>query len=150
MVFIYIKCCITFRGICSKRNKCPSIKSIPILKAPLQYQSKVSYHLLPEFSWAKHPMLQFKSCTSQEGGLSFQQHCVSLGNKSNLYSTVHSHNDVSFLIFSNRILRVCSSWTQIWLDFWLIIFKKYINMLFSRKKLNNKKKRKICWWLNIK
>ena len=51
------------------------------------------------------------------------------------YNSVYSHNDVSFLMFSNRILRVCSSWTQIWLDFWLIIFKKYSNMLFSRKKL---------------
>lgn len=40
-------------------------------------------------------------------------------------------------MFSNKILRVCRSWTQIWLDFWLIIFRKYSNMLFSRKKLKS-------------
>lgn len=56
----------------------------------------------------------------------------------NLFSL---HNDVSFLMFSNKILSVCNSWTHTKLDpplFWRIICKKYDNIFFSKKKLKGK------------
>ena len=65
---------------------------------------------------------------------------------------LYLQTEVSLLMFSNRMLSVCSNCTQMYLpDFCLMNRRKNDNMFFSRKKLNQSIKKYIkCSLLNIK
>jgi len=54
------------------------------------------------------------------------------------YSLKYLQTEVSLLIFSNSMFRVCSNWTHICRPFFCRINRrKNTSMFFSKKKLNN-------------